>query len=158
MPILIDGHNLLYAVKAMTEGQVLSEVQLCKLISGYLRQIKQRGEIIFDGRGPLDKSGLMGTANFEVSFSGSATDADTVIENRIKASTAPKRLTVVSNDNRLIKAAKARKAVAITADDFWGQVFKKLSRKRREPEPAAKRTGITEGETDFWLKFFKLDK
>jgi predicted RNA-binding protein with PIN domain len=158
MPILIDGHNLLYAVKAMTEGQVLSEVQLCSLISGYLRQIKQRGEIIFDGRGPLDKSGLMGTANFEVSFSGSATDADTVIENRIKASTAPKRLTVVSNDNRLIKAAKARKAVAITADDFWGQVFKKLSRKRREPEPAAKRTGITEGETDFWLKFFKLDK
>jgi len=158
MPILIDGHNLLYAVKAMTEGQIISEVQLCKLISGYLRQTKQRGEVIFDGRGPLDKSGLAGTANFEVSFSGSATDADTVIENRIKASTAPKRLTVVSNDNRLIKAAKARKAVAITADDFWGQVFKKLNRKRREPEPAAKRTGITEGETEFWLKFFKLDK
>jgi len=158
MPILIDGHNLLYAVKAMTEGQVFSEVQLCSLISGYLRQTKQRGEVIFDGRGPLDKSGLLGTTNLEVSFSGSATDADTVIEDRIRESTAPKRLTVVSNDHRLIKAAKARKAAAVTADDFWEKVFKKLSRKRRPPEPAAKRTGITEGETDFWLKFFKLDK
>ncbi len=158
MPILIDGHNLLYAVKAMTEGQVLSEVQLCKLIGGYLRQTKQRGEIIFDGRGPLDKSGLAGTANLEVSFSGSATDADSVIEDRIQSSTAPKRLAVVSNDHRLIKAAKARKAVAVTADDFWEKVFKKLSRRRREAEPAAKRTGITAGETEFWLKFFKLDK
>jgi hypothetical protein len=158
MPILIDGHNLLYAVKAMTEGQVLSEVQLCSLISGYLRQTKQRGEVIFDGRGPLDKSGLAGTANLEVSFSGSATDADSVIESRIRESTAPKRLTVVSNDHRLIKAAKARKAVILTADDFWEQVFKNLTRKRREPEPQAKRTGITEGETEFWLKFFKLDK
>jgi predicted RNA-binding protein with PIN domain len=158
MPIVIDGHNLLHAVKAMTEGQILSESQLCKLISGYLRQTKQRGEIVFDGRGPLDKSGLAWTTNLEVSFSGSATDADTVIESRIKASTAPKRLTVVSNDNRLIKAAKARKAVAVSADEFWKQVFKNLTRKRREPEPAAKRTGITEGETEFWLKFFKLDK
>ncbi len=157
MPVIIDGHNLLHAVKAMTEGQVLSEVQLCALIGGYLRQTKQRGEIIFDGRGPLDKSGLADTANLEVSFSGSATDADTVIENRIKASTATKRLTIVSNDHRLVKAAKARKAVAVTADDFWEQVFKKLSRKRRPPEPQGKRQGITEGETDFWLKFFKLD-
>lgn len=158
MPILIDGHNLLYAVKAMTEGQVLSEIQLCNLISSYLRQTKQRGDIIFDGRGPLDKSGLMGTTNLEVSFSGSATDADSVIESRIRESTAPKRLTVVSNDHRLIKAAKARKAVALTADDFWEAVFKNLSRKRREPEPPSKRTGITEGETEFWLKLFKLDK
>ncbi len=158
MPIIIDGHNLLYAVKAMTEGQVLSEVQLCKLISGYLKQTKQRGEVIFDGRGPLDKSGLAGTTNLEVSFSGSATDADSVVEDRIKASTAPKRLTVVSNDHRLIKAAKARKAVAVTADDFWEKVFKNLTRKRREAEPQGKRAGITEGETEFWLKFFKLDK
>jgi predicted RNA-binding protein with PIN domain len=158
MPILIDGHNLLHAIKAMTEGQVLSEIQLCAFVSRYLRQTKQRGEIIFDGRGPLDKSGLMGTTNLEVLFSGSTTDADTVIESRIKASTAPKRLTVVSNDHRLIKAARARKAVVITADDFWEKVYKKLSRKRRLPEPSAKRTGITEGETEFWLKLFKLDK
>ena len=158
MPIVIDGYNLLHAVKSMTEGQVLSEIQLCSLISGYLKQTKQRGEIIFDGTGPRDKSGLMGTTNLAVSFSGAYCDADTEIEERIKASTAPKRLTVISNDHRLVKAAKARKAVAITADDFWGQVVKKLSRKRREAEPAGKRSGITEGETDFWLKLFKLDK
>ncbi len=154
---LFVGGTPLY-LKAMTEGQILSESQLCNFLSDYLRQTKQRGEIIFDGRGPLDKSGLAGTINLDVSFSGSATDADTVIENRIKASTAPKRLTVVSNDHRLVKAAKARKALALTADDFWEQVFKKLSRKRRPPEPQGKRQGITEGETEFWLKFFKLDK
>jgi uncharacterized protein len=158
MPLIIDGHNLLYAVRGITEGQIVSEIRLCTILSDYLRQMRQRGEIIFDGIGPRDKSGLAGTVNLEVSFSGAYIDADTIIEERIKVSTAPKRLTVISNDHRLVKAAKARKAVAITADDFWGQVFKKLSRKRREPEPQSKRVGITEGETDFWLKFFKLDK
>ena len=49
MPILIDGHNLLYAVRGITEGQIVSEIQLCSLISDYFRQTKQRGEIIFDG-------------------------------------------------------------------------------------------------------------
>jgi len=158
MPILIDGHNLLHTIKAMTEGQILKEVQLCKLVGRYLKQTKQRGEIIFDGRGPLDKSGFVVTAGLQVLFSGSAADADTVIENRIKASTAPKQLTVVSSDNRLIKAAKVRKAVALTADEFWEQVVKKLARERRESEPPGKLAGITDGETDFWLKLFKLDK
>jgi predicted RNA-binding protein with PIN domain len=158
MPILIDGHNLLHAVKAMTEGETFDEAQLCGLISGYLRQTKQRGEIIFDGRGPLDKSGLAGTDNLEILFSGSSDDADSIIEDRIRASTAPKHLTVISNDHRLIKAAEARKAVVITADDFWEKIVKQLSRRRHPPEPQGKRQGITEGETDFWLKFFKLDK
>ena len=158
MPILIDGHNLLYAVKSITDGQIHGEIQLCNFLSDYLRQARQRGEIVFDGTGPRDKSGLSGTANLEISFSGAYTEADAIIESRIRESTAPKRLTVVSNDHRLVKAAKARKAVAVTADDFWGQVFKKLTRKRREPEPQSKRIGITEGETEFWLKFFKLDK
>jgi predicted RNA-binding protein with PIN domain len=158
MPILIDGHNLLHAVKAMTEGETFDEAQLCTFINGYLRQTKQRGEIIFDGRGPLDKSGLAGTDNLEILFSGSSDDADSIIEDRIEASTAPKWLTVVSNDHRLIKAAEARKAAVITADDFWEKIVKQLSRKRRPPEPQGKRQGITEGETDFWLKFFKLDK
>ena len=92
MPVLIDGHNLLHAVKSMTEGQIHNEIQLCGLISGYLKQTKQKGEIIFDGTGPRDKAGLVGTSNLEISFSGAYCDADTEIEERIKASTAPKRL------------------------------------------------------------------
>ena len=157
MPIIIDGHNLLYAVKSMTDDQIISELQLCNLISRYLKSIRQKGEIIFDGTGPPDKTGLLGSANLEILFSGSYADADSFIEDKITASTAPKRLTVVSSDHRLKKAAKARKAAVITADDFWSKVFKRLSR-RRTPEPACKRDGISESETEFWLKFFKLDK
>ncbi|MHC4533019.1 MAG: hypothetical protein ACYS6K_03625, partial [Planctomycetota bacterium] len=57
----------------------ISDVQLCHIIGSYLKLTGQRGEIIFDGTGPPDKSGFDGISNLEVYFAGSGTDADTVI-------------------------------------------------------------------------------
>jgi predicted RNA-binding protein with PIN domain len=155
MVVIIDGHNLLQSIqKTFEDFDSLTAVRLCQIISGYLKQVRENGEIVFDGTGPKDKSEFDNISNLEVFFAGLRTDADTVIEDKISANTAPKRLTIVSSDRRLRKAARTRKATSMKSDVFWNDVQKQLSRKRPEKEPTEKRQGLNEGETEQWLEFF----
>ncbi len=157
--IIIDGHNLLYSiVPPGHQAEPMTDLQICWIISRYLKAIGDKGEIIFDGTGPRDKSGFDNIANLEVFFAGLGTDADTVIENKIKASSAPRRLSIVSSDRRLRDAARARKATAVKSEVFWDNLQKQLRRKKPLKEPEAKRSGLTESETKQWLEFFGIEQ
>ena len=157
--IIIDGHNLLHAIPKVDEAfGAISDVQLCHIIGSYLKLTGQRGEIIFDGIGPPDKSGFDGISNLEVFFAGLGTDTDTVIEDKIIANSAPRRLRIVSSDRRLRKAARARKATSVKSEAFWNNIQKQLSRKKTAKEPAAKRRGLTDSETRQWLDIFGLEQ
>jgi predicted RNA-binding protein with PIN domain len=159
MPIIIDGHNLLRTIqKTKEELQSISDIQLCHAISRYLKLISEKGEVVFDGTGPKDKSVFDNISNLEVFFAGRATDADTVIEHKIRANTAPKRLTIVSSDRRLRKAAHARKATTLKSEAFWANLQKQFSRKQRPKEPAEKQQGLNESETKLWLRFFGMEQ
>ena len=157
--IIIDGHNLLHAIPKVDEAfGAISDVQLCHIIGSYLTLTGQKGEIIFDGIGPPDKSGFDGISNLEVFFAGARTDTDTVIEDKIIANSAPRRLRVVSSDRRLRKAARARKATSIKSEAFWNNIQKQLSRKKPVKEPSAKRQGLSDSETRKWLDIFGLEE
>ena len=159
MPVIIDGHNLLHSIQKISEdSESISDVQLCYTVGRFLKLTGEKGEIIFDGTGPRDKSGFDNISNLEVFFAGLGSDADTIIEDKIKASTAPKRLTVVSSDRRLQQSARKRKATAVKSQVFWDTVQKRLSRRKTNREPPAKRLGITESETELWLEFFGLEQ
>lgn len=159
MPYIIDGHNLLHSIQKTSECPgPISDVQLCHIICRYLKLIGEKGEIIFDGTGPQDKSGFDNISNLEVVFAGLRSDADTVIEEKIKASTAPKRLTVVSSDRRLRDAARKRKATVVKSQVFWDNLCSQLARKKTITEPAGKRHGLSDSETEQWLKFFGLEQ
>ncbi len=156
---IIDGHNLLWLIEEMGQGEEeISELQMCKMVGGYLKAIGETGEIIFDGTGPDDKSVFDNVTNLDVFFAGASKDADTVIEGKIKATTGPRELVIVSSDRRLRRAAKVRGATAIKSQDFWESLQRELHKKKTTREPKGKRTGLTEGETKQWLKFFGLDQ
>jgi len=156
---LIDGYNLLHVVlKAEESSGAANDLELCRVLSRYLVQIGTPGVIIFDGAGPPDKSGFDDLQNLEILFAGLGADADSAIEDKISASTAPKRLTVVSSDRRLRKAARARKCTSLKSEAFWENVRRQLSRKRPVSEPAGKRLGLSESETDKWLDAFGLGR
>jgi predicted RNA-binding protein with PIN domain len=156
--ILIDGYNLLWAVKQTGQTGLPDDVELCRILGRYLKQIGQSGEIIFDGIGPPDKTGFDNITNLEVFFTGRNSDADTVIEDKIKANTAPRSLLVVSSDRRLRDAAHSRKAESVKSQVFWNDVQKELSKKEKLDEPTQKRQGLTESETQQWLKLFGLEQ
>jgi len=156
---IIDGHNLLHSIREVDEGsESISDVQLCRIVGRYLKLAGEKGEIIFDGTGPRDKGGFDNISNLEVLFAGLGTDTDTIIEDKVRANTAPKRLTIVSSDRRLRKAAQATKATVVKSQVFWNNLQKQLSRKKRIREPAAKRQGLSESETKQWLEFFGLEQ
>ena len=152
---IIDGHNLLHTIfKLEGDSGATSDVGLCRILGRYFKLTGEKGEMIFDGTGPPDKGGFDNISNLEVFFAGVRSDADTVIEDKISANTAPKRLIIVSSDRRLRKAARIRKATSMKSDVFWNDVQKQLSRKRPEKEPTEKRQGLNQGETEQWLEFF----
>lgn len=158
MPFIIDGYNLLRKVQTANDGDSVSDAQLCMILDRFLKFVRQDGQIVFDGIGPPDKTPLQSLNILDVIFSGTTKDADTVIENKISASSAPKRLTIVSSDNRIRLAARKRKAVSIKSEAFWGIVQKELSKKRTPKEPAAKRDGLNDIQTEQWLEFFEFEQ
>jgi len=160
MPFVIDGTNLLRSVESTAgDFDAITDIGLCNTIARYLMLIGQKGQLVFDGTGPSDKSRFENITNLEVSFAGLGVEADDIIEDKIRANTAPRDLTVVSSDRRLRNAACARRAVSVKSDAFWSQLRKELTNKKHiEKEPQAKRSGLTQGETDQWLKFFELDR
>jgi uncharacterized protein len=156
---IIDGHNLLHTIIKLDElFKPVTDIQMCRIINGFLKLIGQTGELIFDGSGPREKNAYENLSLLEVFFAGAETDADTLIENKIKADSAPKRLIIVSSDRRLRKAALIRKAVSIKSDEFWVALNKQIEKKRPASEPGGKRQGLTESETSHWLKIFGLDE
>ncbi len=158
--LIIDGYNLLRAVQNLLEqSSEITDVQLCRLIDEYLYRTKKRGQIVFDGVGPKDKSGFNNLRELEVKFSGTSREADDVIEKLIREDTAPRNLTVVSNDRRIKTAVNKRKATAADCVDFWTEVIKQLEKKKKKQvEPQGKFYGISEAETEYWLREFGLLK
>lgn len=143
----------------MPQGpEAITDVRLCRLVGRYLKRIREVGEIVLDGTGPRDKTEFDNIDGVEVLFAGIGTDADSVIERKIAANTAPRLLTVVSSDNRLRKAARGRKANSVKSEDFWAQLHKELGKNKVANEPGSKLHGLSEGETDQWLDFFGIEQ
>ena len=156
--IVIDGHNLLWAVHEMTGGSGISgEVALCHMISRYLKLASDVGLIVFDGTGPSDKSGFDNISNLEVLFSGLSTDADSVIESKVRANGMARGMTVVSSDRQLRRVSQTKKAAVVKAEEFWRTMQTELGRKKVD-EPSAKRHGLSESETDRWLELFGFEQ
>jgi len=157
---IIDGDNLLWALRqTLEEREITTELEMCRVLSRYFASTGEPGQVVFDGAGPADRNDFDQIANPEVIFAGFSRDADSVIEERLKLNTAPRRLTVVSSDRRLRKAAAMRKAAAVKSEEFWEQVRKELARKKpRKAEPQEKKEGLSESETDKWLETFGLDQ
>lgn len=157
MPLLIDGYNLLRVIQRQEAMADLDEAGLVRFLTEYLRRTRDRGQIIFDGIGPPDKTPLGGFTNIEIVFSGSIRDADTIIEEKIQSCSAPRSLSVISSDLRLITAAKRRKAHPIRSELFWDQVCKQLEKEPPRPEPKEKQQGISRAETQQWLNLFDIE-
>ena len=156
---IIDGHNLLHTIlKTDEDAGPVSDIQLCRVIDKYLQLTGQKGELIFDGNGPSDKSKFDDMNILEVFFAGTGSDADTVIEGKIKINSAPRSLIIVSSDRRLRKAAHARKSISIKSEEFWINVNRQLNKKRTPGEPGAKRHGLSESETNQWLDIFGIEQ
>lgn len=142
--ILIDAYNVLHCTHILAAQHALMSVeQLCGLLS---RSAWRSGRmvVVCDGArptlGPVEDE----VGDVQLIYAGGGRDADSCIERLIAEDHAPRHLTVVSNDRRLIAAARRRRAKSMSSEDF----LRELVRRPRKTPPGKP---TPEGDAEAWM-------
>ncbi len=162
MSLLIDGYNLLHASGILGRGIGPGSLERSRnallnfLAESLVEKQLSRTIVVFDAReAPPGLPRTILHRGMTVRFAPKGLDADTVIEELIEAENSPRRLTVVSSDHRLHRAARRRRARAIDSDVWYGDVIRLRIERSRAKKHAGKPTGpISEVEVQFWLREF----
>lgn len=157
MPVLVDGNNLLHTVRACDPQHPPSRASLCLWLAEWGRRKRTRIAIVFDGPRPRGAAAQqIGESGISVEFSGAGITADAVIIEKLNQDSAARRLTVISTDRAIARAARRRKAKAERSDEFWQRVVRDLAKpvRRRPREPSEKREGLTDEASRAWLAEF----
>jgi predicted RNA-binding protein with PIN domain len=163
MAILIDGYNLLHASGVMGRGRGPGFLERSRqallnfLVESLDEQEAARCTVVFDAANT--PTGLPRTTSHRgiaVKFAAGKADADELIEELIVADSSPRKLTVVSSDHRLHRAAKRRKATPVDSDIWFTQLVRRRSERQRSPatSDAKPPAPSTPGEMQFWLRAF----
>ncbi len=161
MPYLIDGHNLIGQLTDIALNDPDDEAKLVQRLMSFAARKKVKCVVVFDHGLPGGKS-RMSTRGVEVIFAPQHGNADRVIKARIDKITDAKGWFVVSNDNEVLDAARARKMGAIKSRDFAPELDplgtktpKRKARRLEEDAGAAHDVRLSPAEVEAWLKLFK---
>lgn len=150
MAIVVDAYNVLHCAHVLPAWCALNTAtDMCRMLESS-RFAVQRCVVVCDGNPKPLEGEYHGPV--ELRYSGSSSDADTVIEHLIAADHAPRQLIVVSNDRRLMTAARRRRARAMTSETFLHLL---ITPAKRDRSPDAKPKTIAN--TDYWLEQFQID-
>ena len=118
--------------------------------------------LICDGdKNPDVQAGRRGTIT--VRFAGKGKSADDLIAELVEKSTTPKRLTVVSSDHAILKAARRRKCATLTSEEFLQHLVTDvqhrqiLQRKKTVTRKPSSNT-ITAEQVGKWIALFDVDE
>jgi predicted RNA-binding protein with PIN domain len=161
MSYLIDGYNLLYALGVLggrtgPAGLEQARRRLLGLLLGSHRDEPSAVTVVFDAsHAPPGATGIEEYHGINVRFAVKQAEADDLIEDLIRQHSAPRQLTVVSNDHRIQQAARRRHCVVLDCAAYLD-----LLERRRRARPAdgstdsEKPEGVSGEETQRWLREF----
>jgi hypothetical protein len=157
MRYLIDGYNLLHATghllgKVGPHGLEKARKALLGRIRGQFGAEAGRVTVVFDAsKAPPGAVVEQEYHGVRVHFAHDE-EADDVIEDLIRRDSAPRRLTVVSDDNRLRSAARRRDCPVLGCLDFLDEIGRVLRPKPADPLPRP--DGVSGAEAARWLDEF----
>jgi uncharacterized protein len=139
MPLLIDGYNLLYVTGIMGRGAGPGGLERSRMaMLNFLAASLDPGElprttVVFDAHdAPWGLPRVLQHQGITVHFAAKHESADALIEELIRAESAPRRLVVVSSDHQIQRAARRRRAKAVDSDVWYAE----LVRARRQRDEA----------------------
>ncbi|MFL5243926.1 MAG: NYN domain-containing protein [Gemmataceae bacterium] len=158
---LIDGYNLLHAMGALSgrlgpHALERARGRLLGLLHGCYGNEGNQVTVVFDARGaPPGVPGKLEYHGLHIAFAVDQQEADDLIELMIEKESTPKKLTVVSDDHRIQKAARRRQCVVRGCLDYLEDLDRQRRPKRQGPSEApAKPTGLSLAEAELWLREF----
>lgn len=161
--ILIDGYNLLHAIgiaeRAIGPGTLeRARNALLRFLALSLDTDERLiTTIVFDSNdAPPGLPRELEHQGITVLYATDHESADELLEELIQAAKAPRRMTVVSSDHRVQRAAKRRRARAVDSE-FWYEEIQAATCKSPEPPnaPSPKPSQpLTDDEVAHWLDAF----
>jgi uncharacterized protein len=162
MPLLIDGYNLLNATGIVGRGGPSSLGRSRLAFLNFLAASIDPRElahttVVFDAHdAPWGAPRTVQHRGLTVHFAVRYEDADSLIEELIRRESAPRRLTVVSGDHRLQRAARRRRAAAVDSDAWYDEVVR-ARRQRGEAKsepPDRPPVPLLQEDVDYWMRQF----
>jgi hypothetical protein len=149
MPFLIDGHNVISALPDIELSDPHDEVKLVLKLRGWAARKRRKATIVFDGGLPGGYSRTLSGGGLEVVFAARRhTNADRIIQERLRHLPDAGNWTVVSSDHEVRDAARRAGARTLTAQAF----VKRLDRGPRLK--LGKPKSLSEEELAEWLEIF----
>ncbi len=162
MALLIDGYNLLWGanIAPLDANLAHSRKGLVRLVANLVDDAERpKTTIVFDAaQAPPHRPTQSGFRGLTILFASDYDEADALIEQLIAEDAAPKRLTVVSSDHRIQRAARRRRARAVDSDVWFNQ---QLGRRRdhvaKLPKAEKPPTPLTQASLADWLAVLPVD-
>ncbi|MFG0274374.1 MAG: NYN domain-containing protein [Phycisphaerales bacterium] len=160
--LLVDAYNALHVTGVLPPDLAGPDVRGLADLVARSRWRSAGAVLVCDGPGPGGPRRLrpiVGAA-IEIRYAGAGRDADSLIELLLERHSAPRRVTVVSSDNRLKAAAKRRKARWMPSEAFLHRLAADARRPdRRGPDPrraAEQAVPLDPGSVENWIRAFGL--
>lgn len=157
MSLIVDTYNVTHVVGILPPDLAgIDTLGLIRLIA-HSRFQREKVTLVCDGI-PHENAptGRFGPIN--VRYAGSNRLADDLIKELVRTSSAPKRLTVVTLDQEIIRAAKKRRCKTLGSDDFLKQLaFDHLNQTGPNTEPRPEGP-LGPGEIEDWTHHFGLEE
>ncbi len=163
MPTLIDGYNLLHALGWIDPSREAGDLRRAR--AALVRRVRRslpaeevaQTTIVFDASdAPPGAPQEFRDRGLAVRFAAGYEDADAMIEELIRAAPDPQRLTVVSNDRRIQRAARRRKATPLGCEEWLDRIERGGPRRppRKADESPPSQEKLAAEEVAYWLAEF----
>ena len=158
--ILVDTYNVLHVAGVLPPDLAGMEAPDLARALARGRYASSRITLVCDGVRP--GAGHIGPAatrigDIRILYTGAGRTADDEIESLIQRSTAPARMTVVSTDRRIRRAARKRRARSLKSEDFLRQLVDDLGRRADDPLPPwVHEVPLSTPAINHWLEAFGL--
>ena len=165
METIIDGYNLIFQCGLQTTSTASdmlhqSRSRLLDEIASFAgADFGKRTTIVFDAahRPVKAKTNRYRIKNVLVLYADQFDDADSMIEHLISKHATPKKLTVVSSDHRLHKAALRRKSIPIDSEVWYDRLLEGKFMSRTEAVKLPPPKGLAEVDWHDELEIGGLD-
>lgn len=161
MALLIDGYNLLNATGIFATGRGSHTLErsrraLLNFLANHVADDElPHTTVVFDAKdAPPGLPRTLKHHGMTVLYAAHHAEADDLIEELIRADSAPRQLTVVSSDHRLQRATRRRRATAVDSDVWYANLVDQEKNVQQHGESVKPKLPLSPDEVDAWVEKF----